>query len=360
MITKKLTHALNAARRITPRRGAAVLAGAAIAAGLTGLAAAPAHASPVTDSLNLPPEISEQIDKLQDLPTNGSSDLSSLLDLVPGLGQGKDSPLPANAKTQCASVVHFGDSTWTGADDVAKVTAADDTLTTQYKRVGATAEIKHAGNTLSDIATAVKQEQSNAKDTCFVIAAGTKTASTGANAASGIESVLTAAGDHAVLWPTVAVADKTTLTGYTDSNMRSFNDAPKAAAVKHSNLRIADLAAKTDDTWFSADGVDLNATGLADRNRSLADGLATAFPKGTSLPGEDDTTATTPDTDKSKQDEKKTETKPTTPKTTTPATPNILPPEVQKLLPGGQTTPKTPATPTPTTPATPAPSATQE
>ena len=353
MITKKLTQALSAARRVTPRRGAAVLAGAAIAAGLTGLAAGTAQAAPIDDSIGLPPEL---VKTLEELPTNGSADLDALLKLIPGL-EGQN-VLPASGKTKCDVVVHLGDGSSVGADNGARLAKSEDRLSAQYKRGGADTVILDVddGATLNTIAASAKAEKAKrtGKDACFVVAAGTDDAQAGEDAvAKRIDAVMKSVNGSPVLWPTVAVSDKSTAAGYSEKDMWTFNDALNEAARKYSNLRVYDFAADVDDSWFAADGVNFNEKGMTERNKRLADALAGAYPAGVSLPGLDGVTGdqNKPDEKTEEKDEESTTTTP--PSTTSPAPSSPAPStpgeddQAQNTAPATTTTPAPGANPLP-------------
>ena len=64
---------------------------------------------------------------------------------------------------------------------------------------------------------------------------------------------------------------------YSESNMRSWNAALRAACAGHPDMRVYDWASAVRDKWFISDGIHFNTPGYAARARLIAHGLATAF-----------------------------------------------------------------------------------
>lgn len=270
---------------------------AATSVGAVTLAAA--VATSVAGQAAAEPTIGELMDSagnvLQELPIdpNGSSDLTSLFDLL-----SPQSPMPpgtpstptGDRRTSCKQVVQIGDSASVGVDNASKVAKAEDRLTPQYKRVGVEQVTLDAGGGRSIVekvdgepnaVDAVDSALGRGYRGCWVIAVGTDDA---ANIADGskvtadqrIDRVMRKLTDQNVLWPTVMTNDPSN-TAYSEKNMTAFNDALKRAAARYPNLKIYDFASETQPSWYNDDGIHFNATGVTQRNRLFATGLATAF-----------------------------------------------------------------------------------
>lgn len=279
-MTRRLRTSRPLRHRLT-QRVATVLLGATAAAAVLG--AGSAAAAPADDATSA----------LSGL-ANSSSDLDipGLLSTIPGLSDLLGTK-GATGTTRCTSVIQIGDSTSVGIDTAAKVPAADDTLSAQYKRVGATTvdldadggrSIVEKVNGQPNAAEAVATHLAKGEKGCWVIAMGVNDA---ANIAVGstvdaderIARIMTQLQGQPVLWPTVATSNPS-VKGYTAEAMTSFNNALRRAVVRYSNLAVYDWAAAAQPAQF-VDGIHYTAEGTAERNRRFADALATAFPPGT-------------------------------------------------------------------------------
>lgn len=269
-----------ARRRLVVRLGAAVLGTSAAAAFL---GAGHAAADPIDDVAGA---LTQQL-------SNSSADfgLPDLLTMVPGVGdllRGNGAP----GTTRCTSVIQIGDSTSVGVDSAAKVPTPADTLSAQYKRVGATTVDLDADGGRSIVETVsghpnaaetVSTHLAKGEKGCWVIAMGVNDA---ANIAVGstvhaderIDRIMNQLAGQPVLWPTVTTSNPS-VRGYSAAAMASFNNALRRAVVRYPNLAIYDWAAAAKPAWF-VDGIHYTAAGTAERNRRFADALATAFPPG--------------------------------------------------------------------------------
>ena len=277
-----------ASRRPTWRLRAAASVGAVtVAATLATVAPGQAAAEPT---------IGELMDSvggvLQELPIdpNGSSDLTSLFDLLTPAKPGTPNKPTGERRTSCTQVTQIGDSTSVGVDSASKVAAPADRLTAQYKRVGVKNVTLDAGGGRSIVEKVDGEPNAvDAVDTaltrgdrgCWVIAMGVSDA---ANIATGskvtaderIDRVMKKLTDQNVLWPTVMTNDPSN-SAYAKKNMTAFNDALKRAADRYPNLKVYDFAAEAQPAWYADDGIHFNATGATQRNRLFATALATAF-----------------------------------------------------------------------------------
>ncbi|MCF8570858.1 SGNH/GDSL hydrolase family protein [Gordonia sp. HY002] len=278
----------SASRRPTWRLRAAASVGAVtVAATLATVAPGQATAEPTIGEL-----MDSAGNVLQELPIdpNGSSDLTSLFDLLTPAKPGTPNTPTTERRTSCTQVTQIGDSTSVGVDSASKVAAPADRLTAQYERVGVKNVTLDAGGGRS-IVEKVDGEPNglDAVDTalargdrgCWVIALGINDA---ANIAKGskvtaderIDRMMKKLTDQNVLWPTVMTNDPSN-SAYAKKNMTAFNDALERAADRYPNLKVYDFAAEAQPTWYADDGIHFNATGATQRNRLFATALATAF-----------------------------------------------------------------------------------
>lgn len=270
-------------RRRTLRRAGVATLGASAAIAFLG--AGTASADPIDDIAGA---IAGQL-------PNSSSELGGLQDLlpaIPGLGD-LLRPDGAPGTTRCTSVIQIGDSTSVGVDDTSHVPTAADTLSAQYKRVGATTvELDADGgrsiveklNGRPNADDAVAAHLAKGQQGCWVIAMGVNDAAniavgSSVDADARIDRIMGQLQGRPVLWPTVATSDPSNQ-AYDAAAMTSFNNALRRASVRYANLAVYDWAAVAQPGWF-ADGIHYTAAGTAERNRRFADALATAFPPGT-------------------------------------------------------------------------------
>ncbi|WP_342774332.1 SGNH/GDSL hydrolase family protein [Gordonia oryzae] len=226
---------------------------------------------------------------------NSSADIGGLQDLlpnIPGLGS-LLRPNGAPGTTRCTSVIQIGDSTSVGVDDASRVPAATDTLSAQYKRVGATTvdldadggrSIVEKLNGKPNADDAVAAHLARGERGCWVIAMGVNDAAniavgSSVDADARIDRIMSQLQGQPVLWPTVTTANPGN-PAYNAAAMNSFNNALRRASVRYANLAVYDWAAVAQPSMF-VDGIHYTAAGSAERNRRFADALATAFPPGT-------------------------------------------------------------------------------
>ncbi|MFT3661892.1 MAG: SGNH/GDSL hydrolase family protein [Gordonia sp. (in: high G+C Gram-positive bacteria)] len=280
-------------RRAPKRRLAAALVALTVAGSAASYTASSAQADPATElitvagqvirELDLPPEIAALVGQLPNIFTL----------LIPGYQppEAPSSPDTGERRTSCTSVVHIGDSTSVGIDDASRFNDPADRLSAQYERIGVQTVTLNADGARSIVekhegrpnaVEAIESEKAAGKDGCWVIAMGVNDAAnigvgSTVNADQRIDRVMAELPGRKVLWPTVATHDAT-VTGYSEANMKTFNDALRRAAARYPNLHVYDFAAEVQPGWFT-DGIHYNTIGLAQRNRLFATGLATAFPR---------------------------------------------------------------------------------
>ncbi len=191
--------------------------------------------------------------------------------------------------TVCKAVVHIGDSTSEGLVSTEYVKPSQ-LISAQYARVG----VSESHLEVSGARSIYEQYEGipNAQEVaeswrdqgykgCWVLAMGTNEA---ANVAAGstfgyddrIESMMSTIGDQPVMW--VNVKSLLSSTPYAESNMRSWDEALRAACNRYPNMRIYDWAADVKNPWFIEDGIHFTSEGYAERGRLIADALQEAFP----------------------------------------------------------------------------------
>ncbi|MFT4127265.1 MAG: SGNH/GDSL hydrolase family protein [Gordonia sp. (in: high G+C Gram-positive bacteria)] len=218
--------------------------------------------------------------------------LTDLLPQLPGLPSLPDL-LGQNADAiRCTTVIQIGDSTSVNVDNPTAVPSPQDTLTAQYKRVGATTVDLDADGGRSIVERlggapnadqVVATHRSRGEQGCWVIAMGVNDAAnisvgSSVDADTRINRIMDQLSGQPVLWPTVTTANPS-VRGYDTAAMASFNQALRRAIARYPNLAVYDWAAAAQPGWFT-DGIHYNSTGNGERNRRFADALATAFPPG--------------------------------------------------------------------------------
>jgi peptidoglycan/LPS O-acetylase OafA/YrhL len=191
--------------------------------------------------------------------------------------------------TICNAVVHIGDSTSEGLVSTEYVKPSQ-LISAQYARVGvAESHLEVSGArsiyeryegipNAQEVAEAWKNE---GYEGCWVLALGTNEA---ADVAAGstfnyddrIESMMSTIGDEPVMW--VNVKSLLPSTPYAESNMRSWDEALRAACNRYPNMRIYNWAADVKEPWFIEDGIHFTSEGYVERGRLIADALQEAFP----------------------------------------------------------------------------------
>lgn len=195
----------------------------------------------------------------------------------------------ARLATSCEGVVHIGDSTSEGLVSEEWLPPSE-LISAQYARVGArTQHLEVAGArsiyenfegepNAQEVAEAWKNE---GFEGCWVIAMGTNEA---ANVAAGssftyddrIDSMMSTIGDEPVMW--VNVKTLKTSGPYSETNMKSWDEALLNACDRYPHMRVYDWVSDVKDAWFVSDGIHFTSPGYAERGRLIADALLEAFP----------------------------------------------------------------------------------
>jgi peptidoglycan/LPS O-acetylase OafA/YrhL len=206
-------------------------------------------------------------------------------------------PYPTTAaagRTSCTAVTHIGDSTSEGMVSPDFLPNPAGRLDAQYARVGVTSQHLEISGARSIVETL--SGQVNAYDVarqllgegyhgCWVLALGTNDTANvfvGSNVdqSSRVDRMMSVIGNAPVLW--VNVTSLLTSGPYAESQMRAWNSALERGCAKYPNLRVLNWAARARPEWFIADGIHYTSAGNLARARAIADGLAHAFPTGSS------------------------------------------------------------------------------
>jgi lysophospholipase L1-like esterase len=196
----------------------------------------------------------------------------------------------ATGRTSCAAVTHIGDSTSEGMISPDYLPNAADRLDAQYARVGAASlhlEISGARSIVETLSGQVnaydvaRQLIAGGYRGCWVLALGTNDTAnvyvgSTADQSSRVDRMMSVSGNAPVLWVNVPSGP------YAASHMQAWNGALERSCGKYPNLRVLNWAAVARPEWFIGDGIHYTSAGNAARARAIADGLARAFPAGSS------------------------------------------------------------------------------
>jgi peptidoglycan/LPS O-acetylase OafA/YrhL len=202
-------------------------------------------------------------------------------------------PQPARGpRTSCRSVVHIGDSTSEGLISSDYLPDARQRIPARYAAVGVRGvhmEIVGGTSIVEEYqghpnAYKVAQRYKAAGyNGCWVLALGTNDTAdvavgSGVGVAQRIARMMSVIGNQPVLWVTV----KSLLASgpYSEHEMSLWNQALRAVASRHPNMRVYDWASVTRDGWFIGDKIHYTSAGYAARGELIADALAAAFPGG--------------------------------------------------------------------------------
>jgi peptidoglycan/LPS O-acetylase OafA/YrhL len=197
-----------------------------------------------------------------------------------------------STKSTCKAVVHIGDSTSEGLDNVEYLPQEGERIPARYAEVGVrethmevtgatSIEERYEGQpNAQEVAAAWKAEGFKG---CWVLALGTNEA---ANVAAGstigererIEKMMAIIGDEPVLWVNVRSlvppGDP-----YSKENMQKWDEELVTACNSYPNMRVYDWASDVKDDWFIEDGIHFTSPGYAARAQLIALALAHAFPE---------------------------------------------------------------------------------
>ena len=193
--------------------------------------------------------------------------------------------------SSCKAVVHIGDSTSEGLDNVEYLPNESQRIPARYAEVGAK-EVHMAVQGATSIEEQFEGEP-NAQEVaaawkaegfkgCWVLALGTNEA---ANIAAGsavkererIDKMMAIIGTEPVLWVNVRSLVEAG-DPYAKGNMEKWDEELVLACSAYPNMRVYDWAADVKDDWFIEDGIHFTSPGYAARAQLIALALAHAFP----------------------------------------------------------------------------------
>nr|WP_274387818.1 acyltransferase family protein [Salsipaludibacter albus] len=195
-----------------------------------------------------------------------------------------------SSTSACTSVVHVGDSTSLGLDDVAYLPDEDDQIPARYAEVGAEEVITQIDGAMSIVerfkdrpnaTMRVSQLVEDGQDGCWVLAMGTNEA---ANEAVGggipfderIAMLMEEVDGQPTMWTTTRSLEDTG--PYADQEMAAWSEAVVAACETWPNLRVYDWRSEVRDDWFIDDQIHYTSEGYRNRAERLAQALARAWP----------------------------------------------------------------------------------
>jgi lysophospholipase L1-like esterase len=198
---------------------------------------------------------------------------------------------PVPTTTECAQIVHIGDSTSVPLFDPAMVGGESETAAAQYRVVGVDAVFpdNDGGRSIietlpgqinaQDVAAAVK---ANGYEECWVLMIGTNDAANiAAGASTGAESriraMMSIIGDDPVLW--VDTVTQRTDDEYRNASMLAWNQVLYRVVAEYTNARVFRWYDVVRPEWFRNDGIHYTVEGSAQRARLTAQSLVTFFPE---------------------------------------------------------------------------------
>jgi len=217
------------------------------------------------------------------------------------LGVGAATARPAGAsqpvvlRTACRSVVHFGDSTSDGLVSAAYLPDPAQRIGAQYADVGVQStrfEIYGGTSIVETIlnepnAYAIAQRLAHAGyHGCWVLALGTNDTAdlaVGSNVglAARIQRMMSVIKGQPALW--VNVRSELHAGPYAERNMQAWDAALLQACRRYPNMRVLNWSALVQPSWFIPDGIHYTSAGYGQRSAIIANALAEAFPRASSL-----------------------------------------------------------------------------
>jgi peptidoglycan/LPS O-acetylase OafA/YrhL len=198
-------------------------------------------------------------------------------------------------KTDCRSVVHFGDSTSDGLVSADYLPDPAQRISAQYADVGVrSTRFEIEGGT--SIVETIKNEPNTytvaqrlaraGYHGCWVLALGTNDTAdvaVGSNVdlVARIQRMMSVIKGQPVLW--VNVRSLLHSGPYSERNMQQWDDALLRACRRYPNMRIFNWAAVVQPRWFIFDGIHYTSAGYVQRSALIAGALAEAFPATSSV-----------------------------------------------------------------------------
>jgi peptidoglycan/LPS O-acetylase OafA/YrhL len=194
-------------------------------------------------------------------------------------------------RTSCRAVIHIGDSTSEGLVSTDYLPDPKQRIEYQYAHVGVRVqhyEISGARSIVERYAgqpnayEAAKSWKRRGYHGCWVLALGTNDA---ADVAVGskvgmrarVGEMMSVIGKEPVMWVNV----KTLLSSgpYAEQYMAEWDEALVEACADYPTMRVLNWASLVQNQWFIEDGIHYTTPGYRARARTIAQGLAAAFPE---------------------------------------------------------------------------------
>jgi len=195
-------------------------------------------------------------------------------------------------RTSCTSVAHIGDSTSEGMVSPDYLPDKHQRLAARYEQVGVQNVYTNitGARSVVEVLPGTTNGYTAAKDLikqgfsgCWVLALGTNdTADVAVGSNVGltarINEMMQVTKGEPVMW--VNVISLLHSGPYAESNMAKWNAALMRACSRYPNMRVFNWAALPKPGWFINDGIHYTSAGYEKRALYIADGLAEAFPAG--------------------------------------------------------------------------------
>lgn len=196
------------------------------------------------------------------------------------------------ARTSCASVAYFGDSTSDGLNSPNYLPDPAQRLQARFADVGVRQQVFEifGGDSIvetlagqSNMYTLARRVKASGFRGCWVFALGTNDTAdvaVGSNVsrAQRIARMMSVAGSEPVMW--VNVRSLLASGPYSEANMAAWDHALLQDCRSHPDMRIFDWAAIVKPQWFINDGIHYSTPGYRWRALLIAQALARAFPAG--------------------------------------------------------------------------------
>ncbi|MCF8611337.1 acyltransferase family protein [Gordonia sp. HY285] len=229
-------------------------------------------------------------------PDTGGSGVDDGVDDAPKPDRYGPTMPAAQRRTKCSTVIHVGDSTSIGMNDVGMQPNPALRLSGRYREYGAdryVSDVVGGRSSMERLNGEPNATESIASDLarglrgCWVVAMGINDTANVEVGGQGpvdmrIDNLMKPLAGQPVMWPTIATNALNENPAYDNEAMRNFNRALVRACERYPNLRVYDWAGELHQDWF-LDGVHYTRAGYVERARRFAVALATVYPA-TDLP----------------------------------------------------------------------------
>jgi peptidoglycan/LPS O-acetylase OafA/YrhL len=199
-------------------------------------------------------------------------------------------------RTSCTSVAHIGDSTSDGLISPNYLPSRRQRIPARYEDVGVQnvyTNITGARSVVEVLPGTTNAQQAahslirQGFNGCWVLALGTNDTAdvaVGSNVgpAARISDMMRATRGEPVMW--ISAISLLRSGPYSETNMQKWDTALMQACGRYPNMRVFNWAALAQRKWFINDGIHYTSAGYEKRSLYIADGLAQAFPAGSTSP----------------------------------------------------------------------------